>query len=61
MDRLWAWNRPTLVRDVYEDLNRHRKVAYTTVMTVMDNLPQGRAQPESIRPGVPLSPRQDAG
>ncbi|MGH8836859.1 MAG: BlaI/MecI/CopY family transcriptional regulator [Actinomycetes bacterium] len=38
MDRLWAWNRPTLVRDVYEDLNRHRKVAYTTVMTVMDNL-----------------------
>jgi predicted transcriptional regulator len=38
MDRLWLWNRPTLVREVVEDLQRHRQVAYTTVMTVMDNL-----------------------
>jgi len=38
MDRLWAWDTPTSVRDVYDDLRSHRPVAYTTVMTVMDNL-----------------------
>lgn len=38
MERLWAWNRPTPVREVFEDLHRQRVVAYTTVMTVMDNL-----------------------
>ena len=37
MDRLWAWDRPTSVRDVFEDLHRNRSVAYTTVMTVLDN------------------------
>ncbi|MBA3741616.1 MAG: BlaI/MecI/CopY family transcriptional regulator [Sporichthya sp.] len=52
MDRLWAWGRPALVREVLEDLSLDRKLAYTTVMTVMDNLhtkgvlsrvPDGRA------------------
>lgn len=38
MDRLWTWNRPTTVRDVLRDLQAHRDIAYTTVMTVMDNL-----------------------
>ena len=38
MDRLWGWNRAATVREVLEDLNRDRKVAYTTVMTVMTNL-----------------------
>lgn len=38
MDRLWVWNRPATVREVLEDLIRERKVAYTTVMTVMTNL-----------------------
>ncbi len=38
MDRLWAWDRPTLVREVLEDLQRERAIAYTTVMTVMDTL-----------------------
>ncbi|HEX6232132.1 MAG TPA: BlaI/MecI/CopY family transcriptional regulator [Jiangellaceae bacterium] len=38
MDRLWRWNRPVVVREVVEDLRRERKIAYTTVMTVMDNL-----------------------
>ncbi len=38
MDRLWAWQRPSTVRQVFEDLNGDRKLAYTTVMTVMDNL-----------------------
>jgi predicted transcriptional regulator len=38
MDRLWSWDRPTSVREVLDDLNRERDLAYTTVMTVMDNL-----------------------
>ena len=38
MDRLWSWSRPVAVREVLEDLQRDRTLAYTTVMTVMDNL-----------------------
>ena len=38
MQRLWAWGRPASVREVLEDLRRERPLAYTTVMTVMDNL-----------------------
>jgi predicted transcriptional regulator len=38
MDRLWSWRRPVTVREVLEDLQTDRKIAYTTVMTVMDNL-----------------------
>jgi len=38
MDRLWSWDRPVVVRDVLEDLQRDRSIAYTTVMTVLDNL-----------------------
>jgi predicted transcriptional regulator len=38
MSRVWEWNRPVTVREVLEDLQRERTVAYTTVMTVMDNL-----------------------
>jgi predicted transcriptional regulator len=38
MDRLWDWGRPVLVRDVVDDLNQERPLAYTTVMTVMENL-----------------------
>lgn len=38
MDRLWSWDRSVLVRDVLEDLQRDRAIAYTTVMTVLDNL-----------------------
>ena len=38
MERLWQWNRPATVREVLEDLQRDRKVAYTTIMTVMGNL-----------------------
>lgn len=38
MERLWTWDRPVAVREVLEDLQRDRAVAYTTVMTVMDNL-----------------------
>lgn len=38
MDRLWSWDRPATVREVLEDLRLERSIAYTTVMTVMDNL-----------------------
>ncbi|MCU1658170.1 MAG: Transcriptional regulator, MecI family [Pseudonocardiales bacterium] len=38
MDRVWSWEQPATVRDVLEDLRTEREIAYTTVMTVMDNL-----------------------
>jgi predicted transcriptional regulator len=38
MDRLWEWGRPVLVREVVDDLRDERGAAYTTVMTVMENL-----------------------
>jgi predicted transcriptional regulator len=38
MDRLWEWERPALVRDVVDELGKDRPLAYTTVMTVMENL-----------------------
>ena len=38
MERLWARSEPAAVRDVLEDLQRERPLAYTTVMTVLDNL-----------------------
>jgi predicted transcriptional regulator len=38
MERLWAWGRPASVREVVDDLNLTRPVAYTTVNTVADIL-----------------------
>jgi predicted transcriptional regulator len=38
IDRLWSRTQPTTVREVVEELQREREIAYTTVMTVMDNL-----------------------
>lgn len=38
MERLWSWDRAATVREVLEDLQRDRRIAYTTVMTVLDNL-----------------------
>nr|WP_323376026.1 BlaI/MecI/CopY family transcriptional regulator [Streptomyces sp. RB17] len=40
MTRVWKWNRPVTVREVLEDLQQERSLAYTTVMTVLDNLHQ---------------------
>ncbi|WP_030277304.1 BlaI/MecI/CopY family transcriptional regulator [Streptomyces sp. NRRL B-24484] len=40
MERLWAWDRPASVREIVDDLNRTRPVAYTTVTTVADILHQ---------------------
>lgn len=38
MDRMWSWDHAVAVREVLADLQRERELAYTTVMTVMDNL-----------------------
>lgn len=38
MERLWRWDRPAPVREVLEDMQHDRQIAYTTVMTVLDNL-----------------------
>lgn len=38
MDLLWDADASRLVRDVVSDLHPRRPLAYTTVMTVMDNL-----------------------
>jgi predicted transcriptional regulator len=38
MRELWDRGEPATVRDVLASLNTSRKLAYTTVMTVMDNL-----------------------
>jgi predicted transcriptional regulator len=38
MDLLWSAGRPLLVREVIDLMHPQRTPAYTTVMTVMDNL-----------------------
>jgi predicted transcriptional regulator len=38
MDRLWDREGPTTVREVFEGMLRDREIAYTTVMSTMDNL-----------------------
>ena len=38
MERLWEWGKPALVRELVDDLRKDRAIAYTTVMTVMENL-----------------------
>jgi predicted transcriptional regulator len=38
MDVLWRTAGPLRVREVLEVLNKRRNLAYTTVMTVLDNL-----------------------
>jgi predicted transcriptional regulator len=38
MNRLWARAAPTTVREIVDELQRERPIAYTTVMTVMDTL-----------------------
>ncbi len=52
MRRVWARGGAVTVRDILGDLQQQRPIAYTTVMTVMDNLrkkgwlsrrPDGRA------------------
>ncbi len=38
MDRVWEHGAPVTVRDLFDELRRERAIAYTTVMSTMDNL-----------------------
>jgi predicted transcriptional regulator len=38
MHRVWDHGRPVTVRELFDELVRQRAIAYTTVMTTMDNL-----------------------
>lgn len=38
MERLWSWDRRVSVREIVDDLQQERPVAYTTVKTVTDIL-----------------------
>ena len=38
MDRLWAVDGTATVREIWEGMRQHREIAYTTVMSTLDNL-----------------------
>lgn len=38
MDTVWSYTEPVTVRDVFDVLSQQRDIAYTTVMSTMDNL-----------------------
>src|SRR5271170_93436 len=38
MHRVWAKDEPVTVRELFDELRRERVIAYTTVMSTMDNL-----------------------
>ena len=38
MDRVWEHGGPVTVRELFDELRRERPIAYTTVMSTMDNL-----------------------
>jgi predicted transcriptional regulator len=38
MDRVWERGQPVTVRDLFDELSAERAIAYTTVMSTMDNL-----------------------
>ena len=38
MDRVWERDRPVTVRELFDELATERTIAYTTVMSTMDNL-----------------------
>ncbi len=38
MDRIWGRGEVVTVRDIFDDLAHDRRIAYTTVMSTMDNL-----------------------
>src|ERR1700730_6692601 len=38
MDRVWAHDGPVTVRELFDELKQERAIAYTTVMSTMDNL-----------------------
>jgi predicted transcriptional regulator len=38
MDRVWERGEPVTVRELFDELSAQRTIAYTTVMSTMDNL-----------------------
>ncbi|MDI3313140.1 MAG: BlaI/MecI/CopY family transcriptional regulator [Mycobacterium sp.] len=38
MDRMWSRGEVATVREVFTELAEHRRIAYTTVLSTMDNL-----------------------
>jgi predicted transcriptional regulator len=38
MHMVWDRHRPVTVRELFDDLHQEREIAYTTVMSTMDNL-----------------------
>lgn len=38
MDRVWEHGEPVTVRQLFDELSAERAIAYTTVMSTMDNL-----------------------
>ena len=38
MDKVWAHLAPVTVREIFDELTGQRAIAYTTVMSTMDNL-----------------------
>jgi predicted transcriptional regulator len=38
MHMVWDRHRPVTVRELYDELRQEREIAYTTVMSTMDNL-----------------------
>jgi predicted transcriptional regulator len=38
MHRVWEHGKPVTVRDLFDELSAERTIAYTTVMSTMDNL-----------------------
>ena len=58
MQILWSAENPTTVREVLAQIDRHPPLAYTTVLTVMDNLHRkGFLSRERVGPGWPRSRR----
>lgn len=57
MRHLWGLGRPALVREVLEDISHDRPLAYTTVMTVLDNLhSKGLVRREKVGRAYAYSP-----
>ena len=38
MHRVWEYGKPVTVRELFDELSAERTIAYTTVMSTMDNL-----------------------
>lgn len=38
MDRVWSRSEAVTVREIFDELAQHRSIAYTTVLSTMDNL-----------------------